>query len=405
MGDATTDASCREDKKMINLKLSYSKIASSLFIIMMATDFAFGESVKLYKIPKYLMLMFFTVMVLRLVFSKRTIAKTTVLFAPILFTFIEYVSYFWALYPSVAFEQFKTQFQLLILFLLVFYFFRSEDHLDDYLKAIYYAGFIMAGYAIFAYGLSGIVLRMLSGVRVGSLIGNENSFGMVFSRATLVAFGYYLSKRRPWYLIVMAVMIFFAFSSGSRKAILIILVGVLGIVVFYFGFKRVWKLFLCLCLIAVAVYFVMSLPFMSSAAQRLVDSLNGKQDASAFERNSLIRIGWEAIKERPFLGYGIANFGTYFPKTGYSHNNFIEILFSVGMVGFAVYYTMHVQAGVRIAKLVMHGADWRYVVLFILLGINILFAWWMVQFYTRESWVFLAVILATTERALHKRGE
>lgn len=369
---------------------------------MTATDLALGESKEYYLIPKFLMLLFFIVMALWIIFEKKTITKTTALIAPLAFTFLELCSCYWAVYPSVAFSQMITQIQLTLLFFFVFQLFRNEDHLDNYIQAVYYAGFIMAVYMLLSYGLGGIVESMLNGVRVGGQLGNENTVGMVFSRSALVAFGYLFTKRRPKYMIVMAVMTFFAFSTGSRKAILIILVGAVGISIFHFGIKQIGKLLFMLIAIIVAVICVMKLPFMKSAAQRLIDSLNGKQDASAIERDRLIAIGWQAFQKKPFLGYGIGNFGAVFPGSGYSHNNFIEMLFSLGAIGFVLYYFMHAQAGVWMVKILARGADWRYVALFVLLGINIAFGWGMVQFYTRESWVFLAVILATAERTLNK---
>lgn len=388
-------------------KITYSAVATFLFVIMTVTDLAFGESVQLYKIPKYLMLAFFVIMFLWLLVGNRsqmTVPVTISLCIPLLFTFYEFVSCLWAVHPSVAFSQMITQIQLTILYVFVYLLFRNEDHLDDYLKAIYLSGFLMGAYLLYTYGLNGIVSRMLAGVRVGGQIGNENSVGMVCARSALIAFGYLITKRKPKYLISIASMTFFAFSSGSRKAILIILVGVIVLVALNYGIKRLGKALVWLILIAVAVYFVMKLPFMSTAAQRFTDMLHGEQDASAIERSRLIRIGWEGIKEKFIFGYGLSNFGAIYTGTGYSHNNYIEILFSLGIVGALLYYSMHIRAGIWTAKLLLRGADWRYVVLLVMLLINVVFGWGMVQFYGRESWVFLAVILATSERNLQQLG-
>ena len=387
---------------MIKTRMTYSQVAIWLFVLMTTTDLAFSESVDLYQIPKVLMLFFFVVMSLWLLFKKQTIPKTSALFAPLAFTFLEFCSCFWAVYPNVAISQMITQIQLTVLFLFVFFLFRTGDYLDQYIKAVYYAGFIAVIYLVFAYGLGDIVSRMLAGIRVGNRLGNENAVGMVFAKSALIAFGYLITKRNPKYLLVMAVMTFFAFSTGSRKAMLIVIVGAVAVTMFHYGLKHIGKILLMLIAICIAVVYIMKLPFMSSAAQRLIDSLNGIQDASAIERDRLISIGWSAIYDRPVLGYGISNFGTMYPGSGYSHNNFIEVLFSLGAVGFVTYYCMHVQAGIWMVNLLRRGADWRYVTLFVLLGINVVFGWGMVQFYTRESWVFLAVILATAERTLRK---
>lgn len=388
-------------------KITYSAVATFLFVIMTVTDLAFGESVQLYKIPKYLMLAFFVIMFLWLLVGnkgQRTVPVAVSLCVPLVFTFYEFASCLWAVHPSVAFSQMVTQVQLTILYIFVYLLFRKEDHLDDYLRAIYLSGFLMGAYLLYTYGLNGIVSQMLSGIRVGGQVGNENSVGMVCARSALIAFCYLITKRNPKYLISIAIMTFFAFSSGSRKAILIILVGVIALVALNYGVKRLGKTLVWLILIAVAVYLVMKLPFMSTAAQRLTDMLHGEQDASAIERSRLIRIGWEGIKEKFIFGYGLSNFSAIYPGTGYSHNNYIEILFSLGIVGALLYYSMHIRAGIWTTKLLMRGADWRYVVLLIMLLINVVFGWGMVQFYGRESWVFLAVILAASERKQRQLG-
>lgn len=261
----------------------------------------------------------------------------------------------------------------------------------------------MAVYAIYSYGFSGIMNMMLGGVRVGGLIGNENTFGMVFSRAALVSYAYLISKKKMFYMIPIAFFTFFAFSSGSRKAILLIVLGIVAVSIFQFGFRNVWKLLLSLGAITLALYFVLKLPFMSASAGRLFDSLDGVKDASQLVRERMIQDGWNLFKNRPILGYGISNFAVFYGT--YSHNNIIEILVSLGSVGFILYYSIHIRAGIQILLVLKRKMDWRFVVLLTLLGINTGFGWAMVQFYSRDIWVFMAVALASTERFLEQEGE
>ncbi len=394
-------------KLTLHNKITYSAFASFLFVIMTVTDMVFSESITLYKIPKCLMLVFFVFMSIWLLKDNKgrmTIPITWSLYIPLVFTLYEFISCSWAVYPSVALSQMITQVQLTILYAFVYILFRNEDHLDDYLRAIYLAGFLMGAYLLYTYGLTSIVSQMLSGVRVGGQIGNQNTIGMVCARSALIAFLYLITRKNTKYLISIALMTFFAFSTGSRKAILIIFIGVVALVALNYGIKRLAKALAWLLLIAVSAYLVMQLPFMSTAAERLTDMLHGNLDASAIERNRLIRLGWEGIKENFFFGYGLSNYGTIYPDTGYSHNNFIEIMFSLGFFGALIFYSMHVRAGVGTIKSIMRGADCRYVLLLVLLLINIVFGWGMVQFYSRETWLFLAVILATSDRKLRENG-
>lgn len=381
----------------MNIKqtISYQQIIIWLFFFMIVTDLIFGESEQYIFIPKLLMLLFFAFFILWTMKCKYSIKIPTV---SLLFVVIEFLSCIWAVYPDVAFSQFVTQVQLFVLFVFVYNMFKMEDCLDIYYKAIFSSGILMAILAIYNYGLNGIVGMMLQGTRVGSMLGNQNTYGMVFSRAAIVAFSLFLFKKKRGYVLCIGLFSFLAFSSGSRKAILMILVGIIGVSIFTYGIKKMWKTVIISILVLLALYAALKLPYMRISSQRLFDMLEGTRDASALERDRFIRIGWEAIQKRPILGYGIANFGAVFPGSGYSHNNFIELLFSMGFVGFIIYYMPYARATKYLIYLTKETHDWRFAVIFTFLLINIIFAWGMVQFYSRESWVMLAVVLGSISR-------
>src|SRR5690606_29786498 len=77
-----------------------------------------------------------------------------------------------------------------------------------------------------------------------------------------------------------------------------------------------------------------------SRVNRITDTISGDE----VENSSLHRIyfaveGWEAFKKKPILGYGVNSFRYYYGL--YSHNNFIELLFGLGLIGFLTYYNIH----------------------------------------------------------------
>ncbi len=68
-------------------------------------------------------------------------------------------------------------------------------------------------------------------------------------------------------------------------------------------------------------------------------------DASASARSSYIAVGLNRWIESPLWGYGINSF-RYYNKivTGdfvYSHNNYVELLYNYGLVGFILYYSFY----------------------------------------------------------------
>ena len=60
-------------------------------------------------------------------------------------------------------------------------------------------------------------------------------------------------------------------------------------------------------------------------------------------RNFLIEYGFNGFISKPLFGYGFMNFSEYVYKLygieiGYAHNNYIELLFDLGIIGTTIYY-------------------------------------------------------------------
>jgi len=71
---------------------------------------------------------------------------------------------------------------------------------------------------------------------------------------------------------------------------------------------------------------------------------------SILERQIMLREGWELFLQRPVMGNGIGSFARYiYPilgKAAFCHNNFLELMCGVGIVGALVYYSFHVMIAV-----------------------------------------------------------
>jgi O-antigen ligase len=65
-------------------------------------------------------------------------------------------------------------------------------------------------------------------------------------------------------------------------------------------------------------------------------------DESVMIRSNMIKFGVEAIKEKPFVGYGLGAYNFISGYNSYAHNNYIEIGVSLGLIGLLIYYSMHV---------------------------------------------------------------
>lgn len=187
---------------------------------------------------------------------------------------------------------------------------------------------------------------------------NSNNIGMCLCYTLYV--GYLLLFRGKKYLykiltlIAGLVLIWLILLTGSRKAILMLVIPVL-----FFSFQvrhKSWLTFvlpLSLSILVIFYNFIMDLPiFYDVMGRRVEDMMNiltgqtqGSEDIS---RVILIEYGLEWFKDNPVLGYGINNFRVLSNQTSlflghnfYAHNNYVELLVDVGIVGFFIYYSCY----------------------------------------------------------------
>ena len=265
-----------------------------------------------------------------------------------------FATYFWAQNQLLAWIRIKTMWQLFLMFFLTDNLFCEEENAHEYLiKCLYIAGIALVGYSIHTYGL-GKVIDMMTGsrnVRIGGKINQANLFGMMNATTCMVAF-YYLFYRKRFKLFHIAVFVLafiFAMSSGSRKALLIVCIGVLFLTYKRYGIHKVYKV--------VAIVLVLSVLFIAIIQLSVFETINyrmeqlgknlageGGGDGSSAIRMNMIKDGWSIFKERMLTGYGISNYSVATRYRTYAHNNFIEILVGLGLIGFVLYYLIYWNA-------------------------------------------------------------
>jgi O-antigen ligase len=105
-------------------------------------------------------------------------------------------------------------------------------------------------------------------------------------------------------------------------------------------------------LVLAALFFLFKLPIVQETVGArfvgLIDEmLYDSGDSSSSERSDMVTFGFLWFLEKPVIGHGIDNFryqyeifSTYGTNT-YSHNNYIEMLHGIGIVGFVIYYSLY----------------------------------------------------------------
>lgn len=247
------------------------------------------------------------------------------------------------------------------------------------------------------------VLILISVVATGSIIvrGANSMFNANYlavcgaiTSMIIISNDNYTISRRLWLVMSLA---FFGILAGTRKAILALVVGI----VVYFCAKypkRLLRNTILFTLIFVLIYIaLMRIPYLyNTIGYRFVTALDffhGESgDSSIYMRSYYIQKGINEFKKSPVIGWGINCFKTL-PGTmeTYSHNNYVELLFSVGLIGTIEFYCIHFISLFNVIKKrnMIEQADFCLclAVLFIVLFVD----YSMVSYYERGSLIYIVL--------------
>ena len=257
-------------------------------------------------------------------------------------------------------------------------------------------------------------------IRVEGLTGNANALAIQLSLAALLAL--ITLKKSFWPPVIAFVLVLIAtVVSGSRKIIFVWFTFAL-LFLQYVGAKfRTSNAFRILLLLGLPtfVYIIMAnatvvfKPVQNLYVyERFQDTLTGNE-SSANTREAMSLEGFELWKSSPIIGYGINQFRNISSFGRYSHNNYIELLVSFGVIGFGLYYSIVVVLGSRAIRGFLMGSPnapllGAAVILLLLWDVA------LVSYSTRLVWLFLSVlgylsenrvetVEPSTARAPHKR--
>lgn len=388
-------------KLVIEKKSNWLTVFFFQLCVVLNNLFSYDE--KLFVISKLATLLFFGVVMLRILY-KGKVLYNQILLLPILFTVYCTVSILWAYQPSRALTQMITQVQLFLLLLFTFWAMNDGVTVLDYLKAVYVSGF---GMILFLVIREGGLVQYLNAMLEGQRMGGEyaNPYGMVVGNAALSAAYYVILKHRKKHIFSLALFSFFALSTASRKAMLMVVIGVIAMAVLHYGWKRIYWTLLAAGAVTVAAYFMLKLPYFGEIGERILNLFSGEQDLSDIERTRMIELGIDLFKERPIHGYGIGNYAALCFRETYSHHNYVELLVSGGVVALVLYYLMMLVPALALilSKRPGEKMDHLHIVLLVWLAVEVVFGVAMVQLYNKNSWLLMGVLISEAAHATYRK--
>ena len=208
--------------------------------------------------------------------------------------------------------------------------------------------------------------------------GNSNEMGLYIVFGVILSLlSYSRDVIRQWWVLLLLIplSIYFAILTGSRKTtVLLVFFAILYFVPkigYLFTVKGFFYSILLVLLIGTQVEMkelqkVDALRRNINRLSTIVDVATGsKFDGSLEDRKKFLEFGKVMIAKRPLEGYGIGSFVILEPSKHYSHNNYIELLFGVGIVGFFIYYFGVFEIMYR--AVIYHSCDILFVVFLILI--------------------------------------
>jgi len=249
--------------------------------------------------------------------------------------------------------------------------------------------------------------------RLGATIDiNENQVGFFFAIAFLVAFYYGIVEKRIWLIPISLVFAVVSFFSGSKKVVIVILIGLFLLVLLTrkptFASFSVLILFIGagIGLLVLSLTWQPLYVVLGSRIEPLFGLLfGGPMDESTSIRWNMMQTGWSMFLEKPVFGSGLGAFAHSYIYQTYSHNNYIEILVSLGLVGFIWIYGSLLWVLLKSVKVYFSAHRTNLSILSITL-LLVLFADDIarVRFYSETSHLFYALCYAAALSHLPQTG-
>ena len=270
----------------------------------------------------------------------------------ILFLLYGFASYLWAIDGTYTIKRMSTVAQTLICMYFVYTYYRDDKDSSRLLDCVMWAGYIVAIYAIYYYGLNTIRSLIAAGDRIDNEFTNVNAIGMMAAYSLIITFSKIINKHFSISLIFSVPALLMVIASGSRKAFIILLFGIF----FVYMARSISQStnpaetilkFVLVCIVGVlSVMVIWSIPAFRPVTERLLQTLNqftgqGRVDESTIRRAWFIEIGLEQFFKTPIQGIGIGNSLFIIGRDTYLHNNYIEILACGGILGIVTYYSSY----------------------------------------------------------------
>ena len=326
-------------------------------------------------------------------------------FALVCFWLICGFSILWATDTSLVIGRCAQLAELYICIYAVYMIFRDKHSIEEPLKVIMFGGYLTCLIVAFLYGFVNIRLLLLTGKRIYTETINANTLGMLCANSITINLYFLLYKNeKKWWSILLIPAVLIIAVSSSRKALIMAVLGLSLLLLFkpskkkIFGSKAIRIIITIICVFA-TINLISSMGMFVGVTSRFNTFLNaftgqGRVDYSTRVRLELIRIGWDIFKSHPLGGVGIDNARIYaireVGRNYYLHNNYVEIIADLGIIGFIAYYSIYFYIFSSLFKY-RKAKDHEYTICLILLLVEFIMEYTNVT-YSEPKMYFMFIV-------------
>lgn len=237
---------------------------------------------------------------------------------------------------------------LLSTFGIIFYQFLLTLNAEEKLlifRFIFIGGCLMAAFFLIYYFPDSFKFKFEH--RLGRDLSDQNDLAKHFALFTILSEYFSFKsrgKKKIPYIICGLVFVYIFLLTGSISNLLVLSLLTIGLIVYMAKGRR--KLFAIIGIVATIIVFIilLQLPFMAYFKTRIENMVNtittgsGSVDHSFIDRFNLAIYGLRLFTSKPLFGYGYDQVQFYtWGKDAFSHNNFVEVLASFGILGFLAF--------------------------------------------------------------------
>lgn len=328
-----------------NRSFSVGDILSLTVGIYIATVFVFNANVEMNYISQLAFIFMTACSGIYLMLEKKvySISVVTIWFVAVLL--LSFFSISWSVNVAFAVKRVVSVLQLVVLGIVVHVLIDTYRKENFFVNSVIISGYFMYFYLFATMGFQEVMWLINDDMRLGDEVNQENTFG--YYSAIVFAFALYkvTYQKKWWYTLFLPLPVIMGLFSGSKKSLLLLLVSSFVLIALKKKSQIVRRTVYAVIIIFASAFVLYKLGFLDMVLGRTQDALMGV-DVSTQERQLFIEFGLKKFKERPLIGYGIEQFNVLFEESYYtmhpSHNNYVQILVSFGIVGFLLWYGAYV---------------------------------------------------------------